>query len=60
MNAQQQEMRIQVILSMVQDRLLKEEAGDLLDQSFHVLTSTEELRHSTRNFVEVLGDYLGE
>ena len=59
-NAQQQAMRIQFLLSMGQDRLSKEEAGELLDQRFHVLTSIQELRHSTRNFVKIAGDYLGE
>ena len=53
-------MLIQVLLSMGQDFLSKEEAGELLDQRVHVLTSTEELRHSTRNFVKIVGDYLGE
>ena len=53
-------MRIQVLLSMGQDRLSKEEAGDLLDQRVHVLTSTQDLRHSTRNFVKLAGEYLGE
>ena len=53
-------MQIQVLLSMGQDRLSKEEAGELLDQRVHVLTSTQELRHSTRNFVKLVGDYLGE
>ena len=59
-NAQQRAMRIQVLLSMVQDRLSKEEATELLDQRFHVLMLTQELRHSTRNFVRIAGDYLGE
>ena len=36
-------------------RLSKKEAGELLDQSFHVLTSTKELRHSTRNLVKIAG-----
>ena len=45
---------------MGQDRLSKEEATELLDQRVHVLTSTQELRHSTRNFVRLAGDYLGE
>ena len=45
---------------MGQDRLSKEEAGDLLEQRVLVLTSTQELRHSTRNFVKLAGDYLGE
>ena len=45
---------------MVQDQLSKEEATELLDQRVHVLMSTQELRHSTRNFVRNAGDYLGE
>ena len=53
-------MQIQVLLSMVQYRLSKEEVGKLLDQRFHVLASTQELRHSTQNFVNLAGDYLGE
>ena len=31
-----------------------------MDQRVHVLTSTQELCHSTRNFLNLLGDYLGE
>ena len=38
-------MRIQVLLSMGQDRLSKEEATELLDQRVHVIASTQELRH---------------
>ena len=53
-------MSIQVLLSMGQDRLSKEEATELLDQRVHVLTSTQELRHLTRKFVRLAGDYLGE
>ena len=53
-------MRIQILLSMGQDRLPKEEATEFLDQRVHVLTSTQELRHLTRNFVNLAGDYLGE
>ena len=41
-------------------RLSKEEAGDLLDQRVHVLTSTQELHQSTRNLVKLAGEYLGE
>ena len=59
-NAQQRAMRIQVLLSMGQDCLSKEEATELLDQRVHVLTSTQELRHSKRNFVRLAGDYLQE
>ena len=33
---------------------------ELLDQRVHVLTSTQELCHSTRNFVKLVGVYLGE
>ena len=53
-------MRTQFLLSMGQDRLSKEEAGELLYQRVHILVSTQELRHSTRNFVKLVGDYLGE
>ena len=53
-------MRIQVLLSMGQDRLSKEEAQKILDQKVHVLASTQELRHSTRNFMKLAGDYLRE
>ena len=45
---------------MGQDCLSKEEATELLDQRVHVLTSTQELRHLTRNFVRLAGYYLGE
>ena len=51
-------MRIQVLLSMGQDHLSKEEVGELLDQRVHVLASSQELRHSTRNFINLAGDYL--
>ena len=53
-------MYIQVLLSMGQDRLSKEEATELLDQRVHIITSTQELRHLTRNFLSLVGDYLGE
>ena len=53
-------MRIQVLLSMGQDRLSKEEATELLDQRVHMLTSTQELLYLMRNFVKLAGDYLGE
>ena len=33
---------------------------ELLEQRVHVLTLTQELHHSTRNFVRLAGDYLGE
>ena len=45
---------------MEKDRLSKEEAGKLLDQRVHFLASTQDLRHLTRNFVKLEGDYLGE
>ena len=45
---------------MVQDNSSKEEVGELLDQRFHILASTQELRHSTGIFVKLSGDFLGE
>ena len=45
---------------MVKDRLSKEESGELLDHRFHFVTSTQELHNSTRNFVKLAGDYLGD
>ena len=45
---------------MGQDRLSKKEAGDILYQWFHILASTQELRHLTRNSVKLAGDYLRE
>ena len=59
-NAKQQAMRTQVLMSMGQDRLSEEEAGEILDQKVHILTSTQELRHSTRKFVRLAGVYLEE
>ena len=53
-------MHIEVLLSTGQYRLSKVEATELLDQRVHVLTSTQELRQSTHNFVKLVGDYLGE
>ena len=53
-------MQIQVLLYMGKYCLSKEEAGEILDQRFHVLASTQDLRHSTRNFVKLSRDYLGE
>ena len=49
----------QVLLLMGQDFLSKEEVGNLLYQRVYVLTSTQYLRHSTRNFSKLAGDYLG-
>ena len=43
---------------MGQDHLSKEEAGELLDKRVHVLASSQELQHSTRNFMKLAGDYL--
>ena len=53
-------MQIQVFLSMVQYCLSKEDVGELLEQRVHVLASTQDLRHLTRNFVNLAGDYMGE
>ena len=59
-NPQQRAMIFQVLLSMGQDHLSKEEAGELLYQRLHVLTSTQDLHNLTRKFVKLAGDYLGE
>ena len=45
---------------MGQDRLSKEEATEILDQRVQVITSTQELCHSIRNFVKLTREYLGE
>ena len=52
-------MRVQVLLTMGQDRLSKDKAGELLDQHVHVVKTNQELCHSTRNFVQITKDYLG-
>ena len=44
---------------MFQDQISKEESGDILDQRVHVVTTNQELRHSTRKVVRLTGDYLG-
>ena len=59
-NAQQRDMPIQVFLYMGQDCLSKEEEGELMNQRLHALISTKEMRHLTRNFVKLAGEYLGE
>ena len=56
----QHAMRVQVLLAMGKYCLFKEEAGELLDQRFHVVTTTQELHHSMRNIVRLIGDYLGD
>ena len=53
-------MRFQVLLAMGQYLLSKEEAEELLDQRVHVVITTQELRHSTRNLVGLIEDYLGD
>ena len=40
-------MIVQVLLAIGQERLSKEEVGDLLDQKFCIIVTTQELRHST-------------
>ena len=45
---------------MGKDQPLKYEEGKLLDQRVQTFTSTQELRHSTRKFVKLVRDYLGE
>ena len=51
-------MRSQVLLVMGQDHLYKEEDSDFIDRQVHVVASTQELCHSTHNFVWVSGDWL--
>ena len=58
-NAQQQAVRVQVLLAMGQYLLSKDEAGNILDQQVHMVAMTQELRHSTQNFVRLTEDYLG-
>ena len=52
-------MQVQVLLSMWYDCLSKEEARKLLDKWVHMVTTTQELRHSTRKNLRLAGDYLG-
>ena len=59
-NTQNRSIIIQVLLSMGHYLLSKEEAGEILEQRFHVLASTQELRRLTRNFVKLVGYYLEE
>ena len=53
-------MRFQVLLTMGQDCLSKEEVGGLLEQRFHVVTTSQDFLHSTKNFVKLARYYLGE
>ena len=59
-NAHQCAMRVQVLLEMGQYHLSREEARELLDQWVHIVTTAQDLRHSTRKLVRVAGDYLGD
>ena len=52
-------MRVQVLLVIGQDRLSKDKADELLDQCTHVVTTTQDIHHSTQNFVRLTMDYLG-
>ena len=51
-------MRVQVLLIMVQYGIYKYEVGKLLNQHIHVVATTKELCHSTRNFLRLNRDYL--
>ena len=53
-------MIVQSLLATGNNRLPKEDAGDLLDQRVHVVTTSQELCHIKKNFVKLAGDYLGE
>ena len=52
-------MIFQVLIAMGHDRLSKDKAAELLDQCVHVISITQELCHSTRNFVRLTRDSLG-
>ena len=52
-------MIVHILFAMGQDRLSKEESGELLDQQVHVVATTQEIRHSTRKFVRLTRDHLG-
>ena len=43
---------------MVQYLLSKEAAGKLLDQQSHAVAMTQDIRHSTQNFMQMTRDYL--
>ena len=43
---------------MGQDRLSKDKSGEFLDQHVHVVATTQELCHITRNFVQITRDDL--
>ena len=58
-NPQHRVTKIQIILAMLQDIMSKEEAGELLDQRVHIVTSTQEVRNYSKHFVKIVGDYLG-
>ena len=51
-------MKIQVLVEMGQDRPPKEEVGCILEQRVKIVTYTQELFHSTCNFLQVMGYYL--
>ena len=40
-------MRVQVLLAMGQDQISKEEVGEILDQQFYVVATTQEFHHVT-------------
>ena len=52
-------MRVQIFLEVGQDLISKKETGELLDQRFYMVTTTKEIKHITRNFVQVDGYLLG-
>ena len=46
-------MRIQVLLEMGQDCLSKEEVGELMNQSVHVVATTQDLWNLNKNFLSL-------
>ena len=53
-------MKIQVLLAMDKYRLSKEEAGDLLDHRVHMVTTSQELWHSMKKSMKLVGEKMGE
>ena len=51
-------MRVQVLITMGQDWISREETRYILDQWIYVVTMTQELCDKTKNFVQLLGEYI--
>ena len=58
-SVQQSAVRFQFLMAMGQDQLFKEEAGNFLDQQVYVVTTTQDICHSTWNLVRLTGTTSG-